>query len=324
MIHFEDKKILIVGDVMLDSYFFGNVERISPEAPVPIVDVTIKDNKLGGAANVAANIKNLGGTPILCSIIGDDTNGEIIINILKKLKIGTTWIFKSKKRITTNKTRIIGNNHQMLRVDEEIKNELGEDNGIMQHMLYEIFNTEKIDCILFQDYDKGVINKEIIKYISDKAKISNIPILVDPKKNNFNFYNNIKLIKPNFKEFKDGLNLVGNKLDLLENGSKILHDKGIEIVFITLSENGIYVSYKNNKKEIINKIVPGIPRDVVDVSGAGDTVISVVAMLLNSMDIEQIAKISNLAGSIVCEEVGVVPINKDKLLKEYYEIIEKK
>jgi rfaE bifunctional protein kinase chain/domain len=295
---------------MLDSYLFGNVERISPEAPVPIVDIISKQDKLGGAANVATNIKNLGGTPIICSIIGDDKNGEIFISLLKELEIKTTYIYKSENRVTTNKTRIIGNHHQMLRIDEEIKSELGIDQNTLLLMIYEIFKNEKIDCILFQDYDKGVINEEVINTVSEKAKSLNIPVIVDPKKNNFNFYKNVTLFKPNLKEFKDSMNTN------LENGAKILHKRGIEIVFITLSENGIFVSYKKNGK-IINKIIPGTSREVADVSGAGDTVIAVISMLINDINIEEIAKIANIAGGIVCEELGVVSINKEKLLKEY-------
>lgn len=316
---FSNKKILIIGDVMLDSYLFGNVERISPEAPVPIVDILIKQDKLGGAANVATNIKNLGGTPILCSVIGNDQKGELFISILKKLRIETNYIHLSDNRITTTKTRIIGNNHQMLRVDEEIKTDLNSDQSILLSIVDKILNNEEIDCVLFQDYDKGVLNEQIINTITDKVNSLNIPIIVDPKKKNFQHYKNVKLFKPNFKEFREGLNLIGNdRKELLEVGSKILHKRNIDIVFITLSENGIFVSYKNGKK-ILNKIIPGIPREVVDVSGAGDTVISVVSMLINDMDIEKIAEISNLAGGIVCEEVGVVPIDKEKLLQEYYE-----
>ena len=152
-----------------------------------------------------------------------------------------------------------------------------------------------------------------------KAKLLNIPTLVDPKKNNFSFYKNVTLFKPNFKEFKEGINLTmthSDRKDFLETGAKILHQKGIEIVFITLSESGIFVSYKKDNK-IINKIIPGNAIEVVDVSGAGDTVAAVAAMLLNDLDIEEIAKIANLAGGIVCEEVGVVPIDKERLLEKY-------
>jgi len=317
---FKNKNILIIGDVMLDSYLFGNVERISPEAPVPIIDITEKQYKLGGAANVAANIKNLGGTPILCSIIGKDQNGEIFLSLLKKIGISTDNIYQSSNRITTNKIRIIGNNHQMLRIDEEIKTDiLYKDQCNFLIIINKIFSNYKINCVLFQDYDKGVLNQYIIDVVTQLAISSNISIVVDPKKKNFNYYKNITLFKPNFKEFRESINITNNnKLQLLELGSKELHNKGIEIIFITLSENGIFISYKKNN-DIINKIIPADARNVVDVSGAGDTVISVTSMLLNDVDIEEIAKISNIAGGIVCEEVGVIPINKEKLLKEYYD-----
>ena len=316
---FKNKRILIIGDVMLDSYLFGNVDRISPEAPVPIVDVIIKQDKLGGAANVATNIKNLGGTPILCSVIGNDHKSEIFLSLLKKLKIKTDYIYLSENRITTNKTRIIGNNHQMLRVDEEVKTELNKDEEKFLSIIDDIFENEELDCVLFQDYDKGIINEEIINMVTEKANSLKIPIIVDPKKKNFSHYKNVTLFKPNFKEFKEGINLTitnSDRKELLETGSKLLHQKGIEIVFVTLSESGIFVSYKKDKK-IVNKIVPGRSIDVVDVSGAGDTVAAVASMLLNDIDIEEIVKISNLAGGIVCEEVGVVPIDKDKLVEEY-------
>ena len=296
---------------MIDSYLFGNVERISPEAPVPIVDIKNKQNKLGGAANVATNIKNLGGTPIICTIIGKDDNSAIFLSLLKNAGITNSYIHQTRNRITTSKTRIIGNNHQMLRVDEELKTELLlDDQHNFLYLIDDIFNYEKIDCVIFEDYDKGVLNKDIITTVINKAQKLNIPIIVDPKKKNFSYYNNVTLFKPNLKEFKES---IGSSL---EEGSKILHDNGIEIVFVTLSENGIFISYKKDNK-IINKIIPGIPRDVVDVSGAGDTVISVVSMLIYDIDVEDIANISNIAGGLVCEEVGVVPIDMKKLLKEY-------
>ena len=316
---FRNKKILIIGDVMLDSYLFGNVDRISPEAPVPIIDVIVKNNKLGGAANVAANIKNLGGTPILCSIIGKDQKAELFLSLLKNAKISIDHIYQSENRITTTKTRVIGNNHQMLRIDEEIKSELGKDQKQFIININKIFEDENIDCILIQDYDKGILNESVINSIIIKSKSLNIPIIADPKKKNFSHYKNITLFKPNFKELKEGLNIINSdRIKLLESGAKILHKRGIGIVFVTLSENGIFVSYKKDNK-IINKIIPGIARDIVDISGAGDSVISVISMLLNDIDIEEIAKIANIAGGIVCEEVGVEPIDEDKLLKEYYE-----
>jgi rfaE bifunctional protein kinase chain/domain len=316
---FKNKKILIIGDLMLDSYLFGEVNRISPEAPVPIVNIKNKINKLGGSANVASNIKNIGGTPILCSVIGDDLNGDILISILQEMKISTDNIYKSKNRKTTNKTRIIGNNHQMLRIDDEECLELNKDENTLLSIINNTLDNNNIDCILFEDYDKGILNDYIINIITNRANNLNIPIIVDPKRKNFNSYNNITLFKPNLKEFKESINIHSNDRDeLLKNGSKILHKRGIEIVFVTLSEDGIFISYKKGTKTI-NKIIPGTARNIVDVSGAGDTVISIISILINDISIEEIAKISNLAGGIVCEEIGAVPINKEKLLKEYYD-----
>lgn len=319
---FKNKKILIIGDVMVDSYLFGNVDRISPEAPVPVVDVIVKQNKLGGAANVASNIINLGGEPILCSTIGNDQKGDIFLSLLKNEKISDKYIIRSENRVTTCKTRIISsNNHQMLRVDEEIKTDLNiQDQKLFLSLVDNIINNNDIDCILFQDYDKGMLNEFSITQIIKKANMLNIPTVVDPKKKNFSFYKNVTLFKPNFKELKEGLNIQGNKRKLiLEESANILHSQNIDNVFITLSENGIFVSYKN-KNKFISKIIPGTPRNVADVSGAGDTVAAVASMLLNDINIEEIAKISNMAGGIVCEQVGVVPIDKEKLLKEYNEI----
>lgn len=318
--NFNNTNILIVGDVMLDSYMYGNVERISPEAPVPIVDILSTQHKLGGAANVASNIKNLGGTPIICSVIGKDIKGSIFLSELDKLKISSNHIIKSNNRITTNKIRIIGNNHQMLRLDEEIKTDLNfnDQNKLISEIL-NILSNEKIDCVLLQDYDKGILNNTIISTITTKANNLNIPIIVDPKKKNFSNYNNITLFKPNLKEFIEGLNLTNYNDNSLSFGSELLHKNGIDIVLVTLSENGMFISYKKDGISI-NKKLPGIPRNVADVSGAGDTVAAVIAMLINDNDIEDVTMMANVAGGIVCEEIGVVPINKEKLLKDYEQI----
>ena len=213
----------------------------------------------------------------------------------------------------------------MLRVDEEMKNNLSKYEHLeLLNIIDGLFNDEIIDIVLFQDYDKGVLYESIISYIITAANKLMIPIIVDPKKRNFDYYKNVTLIKPNFKEFKDGINISISDIakndskyrkELLESGSKMLHQKGIDIVFVTLAENGIYISYKKDN-EYLNKIIHGTPRDISDVSGAGDTVVAVVAMLLNDIDIEKIAEISNIAGGIVCEELGVVPIDKQKLLSE--------
>ena len=300
---------------MLDTYIYGDVNRISPEAPTPIVDLHTTSYNLGGAANVANNIKNLGGNPILCGILGGDVNGQHMLRLLTENNINTDFIIQSNSRITTNKTRIISNSQQILRVDNEVKmNTNEEENVLLIDNLIKIINNINIDCIILQDYNKGVLNENNISKIIDIATALKINVLVDPKKDNFLVYDNIKLIKPNFKEFKEALNLKGdNKMELLNTGSDILHKNNIDIVFVTLSEDGIFVSYKKDDEIIKNVIKTNILK-VKDVSGAGDTVISILSMLLNDVNIEEIARICNIGAGLVCQEIGVIPINKKNLL----------
>lgn len=302
---------------MLDTYLYGDVNRVSPEAPVPVVNINKKEIKLGGAGNVALNIKELGSTPIICSVIGDDDDGNLLKDMLIKKDIIIDHIIVSNNRKTTNKTRIIGNNCQITRFDEEMTTELCEDDFLsVIHNIEFIIENNNIDVILLQDYDKGVLNKKLIDKVIKK---SSIPIIVDPKKRNFNFYKNIKLIKPNFKEFKEGLDIYNNVdiKEILKIGAKKLHKKGVEIVFVTLSENGIFVSYDYGEK---SELIPGIKRNITDVSGAGDTVISVISTLINKdVDILKMSKISNVAGGVVCEYSGVVPINLEKLKEDTFE-----
>ncbi len=313
---FEKLKVLIIGDVMIDSYLWGNVERISPEAPVPIVEVNKREERLGGAANVALNIQSLGATPIITTIIGDDKKANDFIEILDENNLSAEGIIKSKKRITTTKFRVIGNNTQLLRVDEEVKTNIDtEEEELLIAKIEKIINDKNIDVIIFQDYDKGVITKNIIDITVKYANSKNIPIAVDPKKRNFLSYNNVTLFKPNLKELNEGLNIKveRNNIESIKNATKILFEKlNIKLALITLSEAGVYIS-NYNKEEII----PAHIRNISDVSGAGDTVISVASLCLAlNLDISLIAKLSNLAGGLVCEEVGVVPINRNIFLEQ--------
>ncbi|HRS53415.1 MAG TPA: bifunctional ADP-heptose synthase [Bacteroidales bacterium] len=318
---FNNLKVLIIGDVMLDSYLWGKVERISPEAPVPIVAVKRRESRPGGAANVALNIASLGAKPYLCSVIGDDIRGNEFLTMLQKLNLNANGIICSKERITTTKFRIIGNNVQMLRVDEEIDTSLSmADKELLKNKINDFCINNKPDVIIFQDYNKGVIDEELIYYVVNKANSLNIPVAVDPKRRNFHFYKGIKLFKPNLKELKEGINVNDEILDI-----KIIQDKiiefqkaqNIDILLITLSEQGIYLSYKKEYDEYINVHLPAHLRDIADVSGAGDTVVSLAALCI-ALQIEPVllAELSNLAGGIVCEKVGVVPIEKDLLLEE--------
>ena len=318
---FNSLSVLIIGDVMVDAYYWGKVDRISPEAPVPIVAVEKKERRLGGAANVALNIQALGAKPILCSVIGEDDEGLAFKEILKDLQLTDAGIVSSANRRTTQKTRIIGNNHQMLRVDSE---DLFPINGNEQKSLIsrieKILQAEKVDVIIFEDYDKGCISAELIEAVVGKANKMGIPTTVDPKKMQFLDYRNVTLFKPNLKELKEGLKVDFDKNDkrALENAiaelKSRLHNK---ITLITLSELGVFVQDEKDKHYI-----KAHQRDISDVSGAGDTVISVASLCLAlKQDIFNLSELSNLAGGLVCEKVGVVPVDKAQLLMEAKELL---
>jgi rfaE bifunctional protein kinase chain/domain len=317
---FNKLNVLIIGDVMVDSYLWGDVDRISPEAPVPVVNITKRENRLGGAANVALNIKSMGANPILCSVVGNDTKGDEFLSLLEKQKMETVGILKSDKRITTTKFRVIGNNMQLLRVDEEIDSFLEEiDRKKLFETFIEISREKKIDVIVFQDYDKGIIDEELISRVVEKAGELGIPVAVDPKRRNFLSYKGVTLFKPNLKELSEGLKIEidrKNRNKLKDAVSKLKSKINADIVMITLSEDGIFVEYNDNgEKEV--KLFPSYVRAISDVSGAGDTVISVASLCLAAgSDAATMANIANLAGGLVCEEVGVVPVDKEKLLRE--------
>jgi D-glycero-beta-D-manno-heptose-7-phosphate kinase len=312
---FLGKKIAVIGDVMLDTYLEGKVQRISPEAPVPIVNFEKEDNRLGGAANVALNLISLGAEVELFSVIGNDDSAKILLNLLLENNISTFGILQSSNRKTTVKKRIIGNRQQLLRIDYEQTNLITatEENDLIKRGI-EILKSG-IEVLIFQDYDKGVLTKKIIKKLVDFCNQNNIKTAVDPKKNNFFNYKNVTIFKPNLKELREGTNLDFQLEDQTSFESCVdsLKSKlNNQITFVTLSEKGVFISDKANKHYI-----PAHLRSISDVSGAGDTVISVASMCLAAnMSIREIAEISNLAGGLVCEEKGVVCVEKKKLAKE--------
>ncbi|MEO0311333.1 MAG: hypothetical protein RIQ89_990 [Bacteroidota bacterium] len=309
-------KVMVIGDVMLDAYLWGKVDRISPEAPVPIVAVNRKESRPGGAANVALNLKSLGAHPILCSIIGNDAQGKELLKVLKKNRISTIGILSIKSCSTTIKTRVIGNGHQMIRVDEEQQYKLDKkvELDFIKH-LTNIIKREKPIAIIFEDYDKGVLSPKIIADIIKLANSRNIKITVDPKKNNFLAYQYATLFKPNLKELKDGLKIDLEKKDHqgIIKASKLLAKKmQFEKVMVTLSEDGILLT--DGKR---HTIAPSLVREVMDVSGAGDTVISVATLALAAgLSDEAITLLSNLAGGMVCEHIGVVPIQSKRFFEK--------
>jgi rfaE bifunctional protein kinase chain/domain len=315
---FNDLNVLIIGDVMIDSYLFGHVSRISPEAPVPVVEVKKRTDRLGGAANVALNVKALGANPILCSTVGKDPKSESFLSLLKKSDLNQDGIVRSEKRITTTKFRIIGNSTQMLRVDEEDDKPLKTDEE--QQLIDRInilLNQKNIDVIVFQDYDKGVITKRIIEHTI--ALAGETPTVVDPKKRNFHHYKNTTLFKPNLLELQQGIDDFFDLMDknkLERSAENMLEKLQCKYLLTTLSEHGVLISKKADDSFEHIKI-PAHIRSIADVSGAGDTVVSVAALCLaRNVSSYQMANISNLAGGLVCEQVGVVPIDKERLLAE--------
>jgi rfaE bifunctional protein kinase chain/domain len=313
---FNQMNVLIIGDVMIDSYLWGKVNRISPEAPVPIVTVKNKERRLGGAANVALNIQALGANPILCSVIGVDIEGQAFMELLKTQKLSQKGILKSRDRITTVKTRIIGNNSQLLRVDEEEETDIiyTETQQLLTLISY-IINHDKIDVIIFEDYNKGLINTKLISKVVELSKSKNIPTCVDPKKKNFNSYKGVSLFKPNIKELREGIkldNYVENINEIQRAVSSYRVKQKIETVLVTLAEKGVITNSRKVKEHL-----PAHIRSIADVSGAGDTVIS-VASLCRALECSDIltAAIANLSGGLVCEQIGVVPVNKEQLLEE--------
>lgn len=314
------KRVLVIGDVMMDAYLFGAVNRISPEAPVPIVNLATRDNRLGGAANVALNIQALGAKPILCSVVGDDEKGKEFIQLMISLGLSTECMITSNERITTVKFRIIGNNVQLLRVDEEIDCELiAEDRDALLLKISRFIQQGEVDAIIFEDYDKGVISKSLIESVINMASKANIPVAVDPKKRNFNHYQGSTIFKPNLKELKEGTKANINFSDihsLISLVESYLLKNQIKIALITLSEKGVLIVWQS-ESGYQHKLIPAHHRNIVDVSGAGDTVISVATLCLSlGFSPESIASIANLSGGLVCEEVGVVPVNKEKLMHE--------
>jgi len=308
-------RVLVIGDLMVDRYLWGSVNRISPEAPVPVVDVHKSENRPGGAANVALNLSALGPQVQLAGAIGKDEEGAALLFMLQQKGFGTDAILTLENRPTTTKTRVIGNRQQMIRVDREDRALLDSTaNAQLQDKILQAL--EAIDIVIFEDYDKGVLETGLIQAVIAACNERNIPTVVDPKFNNFFAYTGCSLFKPNLKELNDGLNLQvakGNLNDLKAAVEQLRLKMPHQQTLITLSENGVLAL--NDQGNMIHH--PAHFRKITDVSGAGDTVIAVMAAALGAgIDLGTAAAMANLAGGLVCEEVGVVPIDRERLLSE--------
>ena len=318
---FASMKVAVIGDVMLDTYWWGNVERISPEAPVPVVAVSKREKRIGGAGNVALNAEQLGAAVTMLTILGDDEDGNELNNLLIEKNIDTQYILRSNKRITTNKIRIISRNQQMMRLDAEHTNDLepGDEERLISQVK-KFISKQEPDVVILEDYNKGILTEKVIEEVISFCIEKDIITTVDPKRKNFFSYKNVTLFKPNLGEATTGLNRVAEEISipmLQEIHEEIRKRLDHSISLITLSENGIF--YQQNNE---NKIIPSHRRNISDVSGAGDTVIAVASLVYAATkNIHLSAEISNIAGGIVCEEVGTVPINKQKLLAECHRLL---
>lgn len=319
---FEKQNILIIGDVMIDRYLTGSVDRISPEAPVPVVRLTGQDDRLGGAGNVALNLKALGATPYLCAVVGADENGARLCSLLPEVQLSGRGLIRSKERRTTVKSRVIAGNQHLLRVDAEDTHSLsGHEQEDLLHLVVELLEQKDIHAILFQDYNKGVLSYPVIRAVILEAIKRDIPTAVDPKFNNFWSYKHVTLFKPNLKEIRAQMPFeVPTTLEGLDKAANHLRSKlGNPYSLVTLSEQGIYL---NNRGE--GQTMPTHPRSITDVCGAGDTVFAVAGLGLSlGLPLDEIARLSNLAGGQVCERVGVVPVNRGQLEEEYRHLLQK-
>lgn len=313
---FNSLKIGVVGDVMLDTYIWGKVDRISPEAPVPIVSLHRKEQRIGGAGNVAINCSSLGAKVFMLGVIGDDDEASQLEQLLKESLIDTTGLIKSVKRKTTNKTRIISRNQQMLRFDAEITDDLNKDEeAALLKQISNFIEHEDPNILIFEDYNKGVLTEKVIEQAIALCRASGVITAVDPKRKNFFSYQHVDIFKPNMKEVQEGLNLMFETSDIYqlrnihEQLQKQLQHK---VSLITLSDKGIFYQQMQNAA-----IIPSHLRNVADVSGAGDTVIAVAAMVYAATkNAHLMAEIANIAGGLVCEEVGTASVDREKLLRE--------
>jgi rfaE bifunctional protein kinase chain/domain len=312
---FNGRYVLIVGDVMIDRYLNGSVNRISPEAPVPVLLQENQDDRLGGAANVALNIQALGGVPLLCSVLGNDNEAEVLKALLEQKQLYTAGLIQAQ-RFTTVKTRVMARNQQLLRIDRETDEDIDSltEQALIQQV-YAILDTFEVQAIVFQDYNKGVLTESVIGAIMLQAQQRGIPTVVDPKKQRFFDYQRCTLFKPNLREINDAL--VGQKIQAnspdLNRAVELLYAQlGQASTLITLGDKGMFLHDGTQAH-----IIPAQTRAIADVCGAGDTVVSVMALgLAANASLLHTAQLANLAGGLVCEQAGVVAVDKKLMYKE--------
>ena len=308
--NFKGKRIAVIGDMMLDIYYRGDVKRISPEAPVPVLEVENEFHRFGGAANVALNIAKLNGIPEPIGVIGYDSFGALFNSLLSEQNISQQGIFEDQSRPTTAKTRVIADSQHIVRIDKESKETINKkiQNEIVSYVKTII---KDLDGIILQDYNKGVLSSSLISQVIELANKNKKLITVDPKFNNFYEYKNVSVFKPNRHEAEDILGMkIKTDADVSFAGNTLLNKLNPKNILLTLGDGGIAV-FEKGKPE---KRMPTKARKIADVSGAGDTVISTLTIALAAgANIYEASYLANYAGGLVCEEVGIVPIEIEKL-----------
>lgn len=316
-------QVLVIGDLMLDRYLYGQVHRISPEAPVPVVHIESKEDRLGGAANVALNCAKLGAKVHLAGITGDDEAAESMFKLLAEQQIDASLVLSDEDRPTTIKTRVISRHQQLFRMDEEREHQLGVsiENQFIDKIL-KFIQIQKPDVVIFEDYDKGALNAHVVDKVMQHCQHLGCVTAVDPKFNTFHSYKGATIFKPNLKEVAEAfqLDFKKNALEVLElSAEKLQETLKPQVLLITLSELGIYLQEGAKRK-----ILPANKRRIADVSGAGDTVVATASMVFAATKNALLtAQLANIAGGMVCEYSGVVPVNLEDWLQESAPIIEK-
>jgi rfaE bifunctional protein kinase chain/domain len=313
---FSKLKVGVIGDVMLDTYMWGRVDRISPEAPVPVVQLEEKEYRIGGAGNVALNCQSLGSQVFILSLTGDDNEGLLLEELFNENMIDTSYLLKNPSRITTSKTRIISRNQQMIRLDKEVTSDLDPNSEeILLQQVHSFIQTHDPDVMIFEDYNKGILTERVIHEVITICKEAGVLTAVDPKRKNFFAYHHADIFKPNLGEVKQGLNLLIEEVNSSLLSKIHLELKNVlehNISFITLSDKGVFY-----QRDGLAKIIPSHLRNIADVSGAGDTVIAVAALVYTAtQNVHLMAEVANIAGGLVCEEVGTVAIDKSRLQRE--------
>ena len=313
---FRGLRAMVVGDLMLDEYLWGRVDRISPEAPVPVVQLTRKDHRIGGAGNVGLNLAALRARVSMVSVTGADMEGDMLRRMLSERGINVDDMLVVKGRVTTTKTRVISRNQQMLRIDNEVTDPI--DDRIESRLIDIIvrrLEQENPHVLIFEDYDKGLLTEQLVRRVTDHCRRLGIITAVDPKRRNFFAYTGVDIFKPNLKEVREGLSMESDQVtyaELMEADAALRSRLGHGYSFITLSDKGVF--HADGRR---GEIIPSHMRNISDVSGAGDTVIAVAALAFAATrDMALSARMANIAGGLVCEEVGTVAIDPDRLLQE--------